>query len=74
MNLINRHEFTNDDFDYDVVTCLINKDGQQSNVLATMVPRIDSGDWWLEFPVESPFELLAVGGIGISVRVNDATD
>lgn len=52
----------------DAISCLIMKDGEGMDVLATLVPRIDGKGYWLEFPVEPPFDLLMVNGIRVDVK------
>lgn len=43
------------------IPCLIMKDDEGIDVLATLVPRVDGKGYWLEFPIEPPFDVLLIG-------------
>lgn len=50
-------------YDYDVITCVVEKDGERFDVLATVIKgECDEGNW-MSFALETPFTVLEVDSI-----------
>lgn len=50
------------------IPCLVMKNNQGLEILATLTPRVDGRGYWLEFPVEPPFDLLMIDRARIQVE------